>query len=175
MAKMQQSARFRSMTAIVGSLLLAVCFLWLGWIFFSQHSGKPLASSIVLPGLATTPTVNQQFALLLAQGITLSSTDQKPGLSQQQAVAIADQLEADAASNAKSISAHYGLLTYPMIKTPVTHPDWNNVEVWMIWYRQIPQGSNDTSVDPAPSSRPYHDLYVFLDANSGKELFSLWV
>jgi hypothetical protein len=174
MAKRQQSTRFRSMTAIIGSLLLVVGFLWLGWIFFSQHSETPLASPINLPGLAATPSPVPQIAPLLAQGITLSGTDQKPTLDQQQALAIADQLEADAASEAKNVSARYALLTYPVTSTPATHPNWNDVAVWIIWYHQIPDASGDTSADSAASKPAYHDLYVCLDANSGKELFSLW-
>jgi hypothetical protein len=174
MAKRQQPTRFRSTTAIVGGVLLVVCFLWLAWIFFSQHSEKPLTSSIGLPGLSAAPTPVQQIAPLLAQGITLSATDQKSALSQQEALAIADQLEADAAGKAKNTSARYALLTYPTTGSPATHPNWNNVAVWIIWYQHIPQEPADTSADSTPSSHPYHDLYVCLDANSGKELFSLW-
>jgi hypothetical protein len=174
MAKRQQSTQFRAMTAIIGSVLLVVGFLWLGWIFFSQHSEKSLVSSIALPGLVATPSPGQQITPLLAQGITLSSTDQKPTLDEQQALAIANQLEADAASKAKNISARYALLTYPTTSTPATHPNWNDIAVWIIWYHQIPQSSGDTAAGSTSSSQPYHDLYVCLDANSGKELFSLW-
>jgi hypothetical protein len=162
------------MTAIIGSILLIVGFLWLGWIFFSQYSEKPLTSPISLPGLVATPSPDLQIAPLLAQGITLSSTDQKPTLDQQQALTIADQLEADAASEAKNVSARYALLTYPATSTPATHPNWNDVAVWIIWYHQIPAVSGDSSVVPTASKNTYHDLYVCLDASSGKELFSLW-
>ncbi len=174
MPKRQQPTRFRSMTAIIGGILLATCFLWLAWILFSQHSAKSLTSSIGLPGLSAAPTPVQQIAPLLAQGITLTTTDQKSALSQQEALAIADQLETDAASKAKNTSARYALLTYPTTGSPATHPNWNDVAVWIIWYQHIPQGPADTAADSAPSAHPYHDLFVFLDANSGKELFSLW-
>src|SRR5579884_4130552 len=107
MPKRQQPTRFRSMTAIIGGILLATCFLWLAWILFSQHSAKSLTSSIGLPGLSAAPTPVQQIAPLLAQGITLTTTDQKSALSQQEALAIADQLETDAASKAKNTSARY--------------------------------------------------------------------
>jgi hypothetical protein len=175
MAKKQQSSRFRASTAIVGGLLLMIGFLWLGWIFFSHRSPVSLSPSTLLPGLMATPTPNLQFAPLLAQGITLRATDQKPALSRQQAVEIANRLEPDAASRAKGTDTRYALLSYPMTKTPVTHPDWNNVAVWMVLYQQIPQGSGDTSFDPKAPPQSSHDLYVFLDANTGQELFSLWV
>jgi len=161
------------MTALLGGSLLAICILWSGWLFFYQPGGPYLSPSTLLSGLVATPTANQPIAPLLAQGITLRSTEQKPALSQQQAVEIAKRLEPDAASKAKSTSARYALLTYPMTNTPATHPDWDNVEVWMIWYQQIPQSVGDTSFDSSIPPRSYHDLYVFLDANSGQELFSL--
>jgi hypothetical protein len=174
MAKKRQSSHFRSGTAVVGGLLLMIGFLWLGWIFFSHRSPASLSPTQLLPGLIATPTPNLQFAPLHAQGITLRATDQKPALSRQQALEIANRLEPDAASRAKGTDTRYALLSYPMTKTPVTHPDWNNVAVWMVLYQQIPQSPGDTSFDPKSPSQSYHDLYVFLDANSGQELFSLW-
>ena len=174
MAKKRQSSPFRTSTAFVGGLLLLVGFLWLGWIFFSHHSPVSLSPSTILPGLVATPTPNLQFAPLIAQGITLRGTDQRPALSRQQAVEIANQLEPDAASRAKGTDTRYALLSYPMTKNAVTHPAWDNVAVWLVLYQKIPQGSGDTSFDPKSPAQPYHDLYVFLDANSGQELFSLW-
>ena len=174
MAKMRQPTRYRSVTAIIGGVLLLVGFLCLLWMFFSQYSEKPFTSSLGLPGFSSSPSSEQQIAALQAQGITLSSTAQTPEVNQQQALALAGQLEADAASKAKNTSARYALLTYPVTKTPATHPDWNGVAVWIVWYHQIPQDPGNTFTDPKSSSRSYHDLYVCLDANSGKELFSLW-
>jgi hypothetical protein len=115
---------------------------------------------------------------LLAEGITLAHSDQQPTLSQQQALLIASQLEPAAASQANKISARYVLLNYPgtSAATPsVAHPALNNVPVWLVWYRQIPLGPADVSVDPTLASHTYHDLYVCIDATSGKELLSIWV
>src|SRR5438105_3440906 len=145
MSARRPSSRFRPMTALVGGLLLIIGFLWIGWLLFYQHGAQSLSPPILLPGLAATPTANQPIAPLIAQGITLSATEQKSALRQQQAVEIADQLEPDAASKAKSTSARYALLTYLSTSTPATHPDWENVAVWMVWYQQIPQNSGDTS------------------------------
>jgi hypothetical protein len=45
----------------------------------------------------------------------------------------------------------------------------------MVLYQQIPLASTDPSLDPNSPSHATHDLYVFLDANSGKELLAIWV
>jgi hypothetical protein len=116
-----------------------------------------------------------QIPQLVAEGITLGHADQTPKLSQQQAVFIARQREPDAATRAKSVSARYVLLNYPVRSTPTTHPNLTNVPVWMVWYQHVPQDRADPSTDPTPSAHPYHDLYVFLDATSGKELLAVWV
>jgi hypothetical protein len=111
-----------------------------------------------------------QITPLVAEGITLGHTDQTPALNMQQALLIASQLEPDAASKSKSPSAQYVLLNYPNKSTPATHPDLNGVPAWMVLYQKIPLEPGDASIDPTPFPRSYYDLYVFLDANSGKEL-----
>ena len=108
------------------------------------------------------------------EGIMLHGTDQKPVLSRQQAVEIANRLETDAAGRAKAIDTRYALLTYHTTKNTIAHPNWENVAVWMVLYQKIPHCVGDTSFDVKSPSQSYHDLYVFLDANSGQELFSLW-
>jgi len=45
----------------------------------------------------------------------------------------------------------------------------------MVLYQKIPREPNDASVDPTPFPHSYYDLYVFLDANSGKELLVVQV
>jgi hypothetical protein len=119
-----------------------------------------------LPGTNTTPVANAPLPSLTAEGITLSSANQNPTLSQQQAVTLANQLEPDAANNAKSIYARCVLLS---------HASLNSVPVWMVAYQKIPIEPNSASVDPASSTRTSHDLYVFVDANTGKELLSVWI
>jgi hypothetical protein len=44
----------------------------------------------------------------------------------------------------------------------------------MVLYQQIPQQPADLSADPSQSLPKHHDLYVFLDANTGKELLAIW-
>ncbi len=161
-------------SGIFGGVLLGIALLWLGWILFFQHGHPP---AVTLPGFAPSPTnaPEVQIPQLVAEGITLEHADQTPKLSQQQALFIASQRAPDAASKAKVVTARYVLLNAPVTGTPSTHPNLSNVPVWMVWYQHIAQVSADPAVDPTPLAHPFRDLYVFLDATSGKELLSVWV
>ena len=176
MLKKSRTSQSRLMSGIVGGILLGLAGIWLGWLLIYQHGGPNLSILPIIGGIAapTYPPVTQA-SLLLAEGITLGQPTQAPALSKQQALLIASQWEPDAATKARSTSAQYVLLNYHSISTPATHPDLNNVPAWMILYQKIPLQSTDTSVDPTPSLQSSHDLYVFLDANSGKELLVIWV
>lgn len=123
-----------------------------------------------LPGLVGTAGPEEQVAPLLAIGITLGHTDQPPVVKEQQALVLAGGYEAAAAAKAKNTSARYVLLNYPG-----AHVNLKNVPAWMVWYQRIPLEATDASVDPTPFPRSTHDLYVFLDANTGKELLSIWI
>ena len=168
----RRPTRSNTISAIVGGVLLMIGFLWLISMIPAQHGGMPNFS---LPGFnmpASTPET--QITQLLAQGVVLGHSDQTPSLSQKQALLLAGQLEPDAATKAKNITAKYVLLTYTNPGTTGAHPNLNNVPVWMIWYQQIPLIPADAAVDPTPFPHSYHDLFVFLDANSGKEVLSVW-
>ena len=91
----------------------------------------------------------------------------------QQALQIAGTLEPDAAAHAKKVISEYVLLNYAQKNS--TQPDMTNRPAWMIYYQQIPLQSTDPAVDPTPFPQSHHDLYVFLDATSGKELLAVWV
>jgi hypothetical protein len=144
------------------------------WIWLHQFTGSALPTLPII-GFAATPQSGEQISPLVAAGITLGHTDQPPGLNQQQAVLIANQLEPDAATRSKSTTAQYVLVTYPNNSTPASHPDLKAVPAWMILYQRIPLEPADASVDPTPFPHSYYDLYVFLDANSGKELLVIQV
>lgn len=116
-----------------------------------------------------------RIAPLLAEGIVLAHANQKPALSQQQALVTANQLEPAAAAQAKSTSAKYVLLNYSNLSTPGAHPHLLNVPVWMVWYQRIPLEPTGASGDPATSPHSQYDLFVFLDANSGKEVLAVRV
>jgi hypothetical protein len=45
----------------------------------------------------------------------------------------------------------------------------------MVIYQKVPFEPGDASVDPASSSRSAYDLYVFLNAQNGKELLAVQV
>jgi hypothetical protein len=172
--KGRKTSGSRSLTAIVGGMLLAAAVLWFGWLLFHPQERLDL-STLPIPGIAPSRSPAVQMPPLVAAGITLRSPTQPAALNQQQALLIARQLEPDAATKAKSTSAQYVLLSYPSTSTPATHPDFNNVPAWMIVYQKIPLEPADASVDPTPFPHSYHDLYVFLDANNGKELLVISV
>lgn len=173
MARRRRVARSNRISAIAGGVLLAIGCLWLGWLLIGQHAGG--TPQFTFPGFAG-PTVmpETQIPSLRAEGITLAQSDQAPVLGQQQALFLAKQLEPDAATKAKSITAKYVLLSYAGVGTQTVRPPLNNAPVWMIWYQQIPLLPADTRVDPTPFPHSYHDLFVFLDANNGKEMLSVW-
>lgn len=177
MARKRRPTRSNRVSAILGGTLLLVGCLWLGWIVFGQHGGTPSFSftTLPLPGLVPTNPTEPQIPALLAEGITLGHADQTPTLSQPQAMVLANQLEPDAATKAKSTTARYVLLNYVNMGTSATHSNISNVPVWMVWYQQIPLVPADASVDPTPFPHSTHDLYVFLDATNGKEVLSIWL
>ncbi len=171
--KRRRRSQSKRISGIVGALLLGLGCLWLGWLLLGQHNNT--SASFVWPLIgANTTSSDVQVPQLVAKGISLSHAGQTPTLSQQQAMMIANQLEPEAATNAKSSSAKYVLLNYVATGTS-THATVNNVPVWMVLYQRIPIDPNNASVDPMPSTRSSHDLYVFVDANSGKEVLSVWL
>lgn len=156
-------------SGLIGGILLGIALIWIG-VLILQRVGVSVPSFPTIAGIGSSsssaPAPAIQITPLVAEGITLGSTNQTPALNQQQALLLASELEPDAASHAKVTGAKYVLLTYPNTSTPPVHPNFNGVPAWMITYQQIPQQS---------STQATYDLYVFLDANSGKELLTVRV
>lgn len=163
------TSQSRRISAVVGGILLFAAVAWIVWLVLHQSQ----QSGLSILGLAPMPTA--QVSSLVAAGITLGQPSQPPALSRQQALLIASQLEPDAASNAQSTSTQYVLLNYTSTSTPAAHPDLHNVPAWMVLYQNIPLARNDTAADPTPAPPAHHDLYVFLDTTTGKELLALSV
>jgi|SRR5579863_1822816 len=154
------------LSGLVGGVLLGIAVIWLG-VLLLQHVGVPVPGFPTIAGIGSSSQVPEtQITPLVAEGITLGSTSQTPALNQQQALLLASELEPYAAAHAKVTGAKYVLLNYPNTSTPAVHPNFSGVPTWMITYQQIPQQS---------SSPATYDLYVFLDAQSGKELLSVRV
>jgi hypothetical protein len=164
----------RSLSAVVGGVLFVLAIAGFAWFSTHQYQLSPLPA-LPIPGLAPTHPSMEQVPPLFAAGITLSHPTQTPRLNQQQALLIASQLEPEAAANAQNTSAQYVLLNYSGRGTPAAQHDLNHVPAWMVLYQGIPLQPSDPSVDPAPFPQSHHDLYVFLDANAGKELLAIWV
>lgn len=163
-----------STSGIVGGILLAVAALWMIWLLVHQLGGSAL-SIIPIVGFPPVTSPTTQLSPLAAEGITLGHTDVSPTLSKQQALVIASLLQPGAAAKAKTTDAQYVLVTYPNKSTPATHVHLNNTAAWMIHYQKIPLSAPDPAIDPTPPVRTSYDLYVFLDANSGKELLVVQV
>jgi len=168
---------FRVTSGVVGGILLGLAGLWFAWLLLHQFAGNTIPAPPAPPIIGAFPTspTESQITPLTAEGITLGHPSQAPTLSQQQAMLIASQLEPGAVSKSKTTSAQYVLLSYPGKSTPAAHPDYHDVPTWMILYQRIPLEPADASVDPTPFPHSSYDLYVFLDANSGKELLAIQV
>ncbi|HLH63074.1 MAG TPA: hypothetical protein VKV20_15445 [Ktedonobacteraceae bacterium] len=167
--------RTRWISGIVGALLFALAFLWLAWMISNRLTGGTGISLLPFPGLTQpTPTVGQ-IAPLTAAGISLGTPTSPPALTQQQALLVAGELEPDAAAHAQKTSASYVLLSYDGVGTAKPQHVITNQPAWMVLYQQIPQQSSDPSADPSQSLPAHYDLYVFLDANTGKELLAIRV
>jgi hypothetical protein len=173
--KKRRTNRSRAISGVIGATLLLIGVLGFAWLIVYRPHSLTIPTSIRVPGLVPASAPEVQLTPLLAAGITLGHADQQPTLNQQQALLIASQMEPDAASKARKTSARYVLLNYPGSGTPGTRTALKNVPVWMVWYQQVPLQPADAAVDPTPFPHSYHDLYVFLDANSGKELLSIWI
>ena len=167
------TSRSRLISGIVGAILFAAGVAWLAWLL-THHNARPVVPVFPLPGLTPTHPPAAQVSPLLAAGITLGKPSQPAALNQQQALQIASELEPDAAVNAKNTTIQYVLLNYTNRSTPATHPDLTDYPAWMILYQNIPLQPGDASVDSTPFPQTHHDLYVFLDANNGKELLAIW-
>ena len=168
---------FRVTSGVVGGILLGLAGLWLAWLLLHQFAGNAIPAPPAPPMIGAFPTspTDSQLAPLTAEGIALGHPSQTPALSQQQALLLASQLEPGAASKSKTTGARFVLLSYPDKSTLAAHPNYHDVPTWMIVYQRIPLEPADASVDPTPFSRSSYDLYVFLDANSGKELLAIQV
>ncbi len=154
----------RVVSGIIGGVLIGLAGAWVIWLLLHQFGTNiPLP-----PGLPPAPdnTAVSQISPLAAEGITIAPASQAPALGQQQALLIAQQLEPDAASAAKQTTAQYVLVTYPTTSTPAAHPNLHDTPAWLIEYHNVPLAPGDSSA----SGQSTYNLYVFLDASSGKEL-----
>jgi hypothetical protein len=170
----RQPTKTRRISGIIGALLLALALVWLIWLVINRLGGGTDISLFPIPGLTqASPTVGQ-IPPLTSAGISLGTPSSPPALTQQQALLIAGQLEPDAATNAQKTSARYVLLNFDGAGAATTQHAITNEPAWMVLYLQVPQRPADPSADPSQSLPQQQDLYVFLDANSGKELLAIW-
>lgn len=154
----------RVMSGIIGGILIGLAGVWAIWLLLHQFS----TSIPMPPGLppAQNATPVSQISPLAAEGITLASASQSPPIGRQQALLIAQQLEPDAAASAKQTTAQYVLVTYPASGTSAAHANLHDTPAWLIEYQSVPLAPGDSSA----SGQSTYNLYVFLDASSGKEL-----
>ena len=164
----------RRASIVIGVILIAMAFLMIGWLLLN-HFGLRVSGQSFLPqaGSDATALPTAQIPPLAAAGISLGHPKQAPALTQQEAVFITGQLEPDAATKAKKTSAQYVLLSYAGTNSSTSFPGFHNVLAWMFVYQHVPLAPADPGGTPFPQT--HYDLYVFLDANTGKELLALWL
>lgn len=170
----ENSSATRQFSGVVGAILIGIALLWAAWLYL--HHLNPAINSLVfpLPGpLAQTGTPAPADPLLAA-GVTLSdpATGQEPVLTRQQALLLANQLEPAASAQAGGTDARYTLFSYS--NTKQTSTGFHDVPAWLVHYSKVPEPRPDTSADPHATS-VQHDLYIFLDANSGAALLTIWL
>jgi hypothetical protein len=180
----------RSISAVIGGVLLLLAIVGFAWFWNYRQVPSVLPGWTQGQAPTVTPTINrgatEQAPALAAAGITLERPTETPSrlidalLSQQQALLIASQLEPEAAANAQSTTSQFVLISTGVINHAPTsnasaQPRLRHVPAWMILYQGIPLQPNDPSADPTPYPHASHNLYVFLNATTGKELLAIWV
>jgi hypothetical protein len=166
--KRSEDSPLRRYSAIIGGGLIVLALLWFVWLLIRQVN--PAVNSITFP-FVSNPT-SKPSDPLTAAGVTLTPPNQgqQPALTKPQALLLADQLE-PAAAQAGGVDAQYTLFSYS--SSGIDQTNFHNVPIWLIHYSKVTEPQPDTSADPHASSGS-HDFYVFLDANSGQELLTIW-
>lgn len=169
--KHQPDSAMRQVSAIIGAALIGAALLWFAWLLVRQLN--PGAASITFPfsGPMVQNSTPAAADPLVAAGITLTTPgqEQTPRLSKQQALLLAGQIEPQVAARASGVSAEYALFTY------TAHgASFHDVPAWLVHYTGVAEPGADADADPHAANTP-HDLYVFLDAQSGQELLAIWL
>lgn len=161
-------------SAIVGGALIAVAALWFLWLLVRQVSPGVLSLRFPLPNPQPARPTSTPVDPLAVAGVTLLAPlqGQEPGLTQQQALLMAGQVEPQAAARATGVDARYTLFSYQA--SAAQSPGFHNVPTWLIRYRGIAEPRPDTAADPHATGAS-HDFYVFLDASTGRELLAIWL
>ena len=164
----------RHFSAVVGGALIGVALLWFAWLIAHQLNPGIPSLTFPLPGNLPANSANTPADPLAAAGITLSSPaqGQEPLLTRQQALLLVNEMEPQIASRAGGVDASYTLFSYKGSNPAVASS--HGVPVWLVHYTKVSEPQPDTAADPHASSS-HHDFYVFLDANSGRELLAIWL
>lgn len=169
--KHQPDSAMRQVSAIVGAALIGAALLWFAWMLVRQLN--PGAASITFPfsGPMAQNSTQAPADPLVAAGITLTTPgqEQTPRLSKQQALLLAGQIESQVAERASGVSVEYILLSYT-----AHNSNFHDVPAWLVHYTGVVEPGADANADPHATNTP-HDLYVFLDAQSGQELLAIWL
>lgn len=170
----QPDSALRQFSAIIGAALVGVAVLWFVWLLVRPLSPGLVSITFPVPGILPQNPPNAPKDPLIAAGITLSSPaqSQQPLLTRQQAIFLVNQMEPQVAAHAGGVNAQYTLFSYHGGSSSAS--GFQNVPVWLVHYTSVAEPRPDTAADPRASSTQ-HDLYVFLDANNGRELLALWL
>lgn len=166
--------RSNRVSAVVGGGLIAVAALWFLWLLVRQVSPGVLSLPFPVPNPQPARPASTPVDPLAVAGVTLLAPPQgqEPGLTQQQALLVASQVEPQAAARATGADARYTLFSYQA--SAARAPGFHNVPIWLIRYRGIAEPRPDTAADPDATGAS-HDFYVFLDASTGRELLAIWL
>lgn len=165
----------RRISAIAGLILVGIALLWVGWQMARQANPALNQVKFTLPGfLSSNVTPTAPTDPLVAAGITLAVPPESPQpvLNREQAILLANQIQPEAATQASSVSVAYVLFSYDGNNDAT--PTYVKEPAWVVHYSNIKEPRPDTSADTEATSTQ-HDCYVFLDADSGQQLLSIWV
>lgn len=167
------SAR-RQVSAIIGAALIGLALVWFAWLNLRQVNPGLSFLTFPMPGVLAHNSAGTSSDPLAAAGITLSSPSQgqEPSLTRQQALLLANQLEPGIAAHAGGADAQYTLFSYKSANDP--QASFHDAPAWLVHYTQVNEPRTDTSADRQASSTP-HDFYLFLDAQTGKQLLAIWL
>lgn len=164
----------RQFSAIVGAALIGIAVLWFVWLLARQLNPGMVSLTLPLLNMQHQQSSRAPADPLIAAGITLSTPPQgqQPLLTKQQALLLVAQMEPQIAAKAGGVDARYTLFSYQGGAAGAI--GFHNTPVWLVHYSSVAEPRPDTAADPQAASAS-HDFYVFLDANSGRELLAIWL
>lgn len=172
--KRRPDSGLRQLSAVIGGVLVCLAILWFVWLLVRPLSAGVISINFPIPNILPQNPPNAPKDPLLAAGITLSTPaqGQQPRLTRQQAIFLVNQMEPQAAAHSSGVDAQYTLFSYHGSDAQAS--GFQNAPAWLVHYTGVTEPHPDTAADPH-ASVSQHDLYVLLDANTGRQLLAIWL